>query len=134
MQNNRGFSLIELMIVITIIGLISTQAIPIYDRYITRAKFSQLQSRLLPLQLAISECLAKQGGVLSHCDSAEKIGFTLPQPENTTRIEVISETAAISVNTTASLQSKTFILSPTLQDGVISWQQSGSCLSAGVCS
>lgn len=41
-HNNRGFTLIELMIVVAIIGLLAAMAIPAYQNYIQTAKISGL--------------------------------------------------------------------------------------------
>ena len=38
---NKGFSLIEVMIVVAIIGILAAVAIPAYSRYLARAKVSE---------------------------------------------------------------------------------------------
>ena len=49
----RGFTFVELMVVITIIVILVTMAIPIYQRSITRAKESVLYSNLMTLRTTI---------------------------------------------------------------------------------
>lgn len=51
----KGFSLIELMIVIAIIGILAAIAIPAYNDYIGRAKASELISSTSALQDSITE-------------------------------------------------------------------------------
>jgi general secretion pathway protein G len=54
-QRRRGFTLIELMIVMAIIAILMSVAIPIYSHSITRAKESVLQSNLFTLRTVIDE-------------------------------------------------------------------------------
>lgn len=49
-HNNKGFTLIELMIVIAIISVLAAIAIPNYNSYTTKAKLTEAKSNLLQLQ------------------------------------------------------------------------------------
>ena len=81
MRAQQGFSLIELMIVVAIVGVLSAVAIPQYQNYVLRAKWSVNLSQIEPLKLAISECLLENGMSSSACDSNTELQVTLPQPK-----------------------------------------------------
>ena len=51
----RGFSLVELMIVLTIISIIVSIAVPLYQKSIVRAKESVLRNNLFTLRTVIDE-------------------------------------------------------------------------------
>lgn len=53
----QGFSLIELMIVVVIVGVLSTVAIPAYQEYVIRAKVVNMITMAQPVKLAVTEGL-----------------------------------------------------------------------------
>jgi general secretion pathway protein G len=52
-SRRRGFTFVEIMVVVTIIVILITMAIPIYNRSITRAKESVLRNNLFTLRTVI---------------------------------------------------------------------------------
>ena len=58
---NNGFTLIELMIVVAIIGILAAIAIPAYQDYTTRAKVAEGVSAVSPAKASISEFYGSEG-------------------------------------------------------------------------
>lgn len=66
-QMQKGFTLIELMIVVAIIGILAAIAIPQYQNYIARSQFSEAHTLLGGARIAIQERL-DQGAAFSFDD------------------------------------------------------------------
>ena len=74
-QAQKGFTLIELMIVIAIIGILAAVAVPQYGQYTKRAKFAEVVSSTAPIRTGVDVCL-QTSQTVSSCDSFDEIGVT----------------------------------------------------------
>jgi type IV pilus assembly protein PilA len=67
-KSSKGFTLIELMIVIAIIGILAAVALPRYQDYTVRAKVTELVLAATPAKLAVTEGVQIKG-VMPDADS-----------------------------------------------------------------
>ena len=76
MKKMQGFTLIELMIVIAILGILLAIAIPAYQDYSVRAKVSECINVSAPTKLAVSEFHSSNGRFPTNLDSILGAGST----------------------------------------------------------
>lgn len=72
----KGFTLIELMIVVAIIGILAAVALPAYQDYTTRAKVSEVILMASPAKLAVAETASSLGDLNSV--TAALSGYSFP--------------------------------------------------------
>lgn len=125
----KGFSLIELMIVIAIIGILSVIAIPSYQKYTQRARFTEVISSTQPFKTAIAIAL-QEGAATSELNSGTPDIPKPPAPtKNLASIQVTN--AVITATATDIASGATYILKPN-EDGTL-WTVEGTCVAKGLC-
>ena len=73
--NNKqtGFTLIELMIVVAIVGILAAIALPVYKDYQTKTKWADNLATLNVLKIDIAECLQDNAGNSNLCDTVVEL-------------------------------------------------------------
>ncbi len=71
MKNKKGFSLVELMIVVAIIGILTAISLPFYNRYVARSYRSEMYACASAVVTEIENFRAMRGGRLYPTDLAE---------------------------------------------------------------
>ena len=69
----QGFTLIELMIVVAIIGILAAVALPAYQDYTVRARMAEPLGFIAQVKTSISECILSTGSV-GACDDSGGAG------------------------------------------------------------
>ncbi|MDQ7016727.1 MAG: prepilin-type N-terminal cleavage/methylation domain-containing protein [Gammaproteobacteria bacterium] len=150
MQNKKqqGFTLIELMIVVAIIGILAAIAIPQYQNFTNRAAFKSVTSLIAPYKLGVELCAQENGGVLTACvpgylgnlGSIPGVPANLPMALDTTNtLTALTIVAGVITATTGATDfgqttATTYSLTPVTAPGSssITWTRGGSCATAAV--
>jgi type IV pilus assembly protein PilA len=132
----KGFTLIELMIVVAIIGILAAVAIPQYQDYTVKAKLSKVQSTLAPVKTALALFFQEQGGFPTAASAWTSLGIasTGPSiPNELSGITVAASTGAITAtinNVKASdIDTTTLILTPSTVTGQTAMTWAPTCTS-----
>jgi type II secretion system protein G len=78
MKNSKGFTLIELMIVVVIIGILAAIAIPNFISMQDRAKEGSVKSNMHTFQLAMEDYAVTQDGVYATVAEAAAVQAMFP--------------------------------------------------------
>jgi type IV pilus assembly protein PilA len=147
-----GFTLIELMIVIAIIGILAAIAVPQYQTYTSKAKFSEVVSAAGPFKSGLELCATDNGLVATTsiggiCDSGATVGLSTANASGEMPASITGATAGYVASVSAtgglikatagtSLGGATYTLQASITTGgsnLITWTKGGSCITSGWC-
>ena len=134
MKNKRtqsGFTLIELMIVVAIVGILASLALPAYSTYTDRAKFAEVIAATGPAKTAIE--IAVQSNGITDKDDLDDGTYGISAPTASGYVaSVVTLNGAITATGITGL-AYTYILTASIANGQVTWVASGTCVAAGVC-
>jgi len=132
-KSQTGFTLLELMIAVAIVGIIAAIAVPTYINYTRKAYFSELVRATSPYKAAVVTCF-NTSGAFKDCDAGSE-GI----PPGITRavhgIASLSVTAGVITVTPVAkhglASNDTYILTPSDDQNIITFTASGGGVDQG---
>ena len=124
----KGFTLIELMIVVAIIGILAAVALPAYQDYTTRAKMSEVILMGAPAKLAVAETVSSVGSLASLV--AASAGYSFPgQTKYVSGVSIADTTGIVTITSIVPNATGTVLFTPTLVaagTGQLTWKCSSA--------
>ena len=118
----KGFTLIELMIVVAIIGILAAVAIPAYQDYTVRAKVTEGLSLASAAKTSVSEYFSSNDTMPADNSAA---GLALAASISGNNVQSVTvNTGVITIlysGTAATIGGSTLVLTPTTTAGKIQW-------------
>lgn len=135
-KTQKGFTLIELMIVVAIIGILAAVALPAYQTYTQRARFSEVVLATTPYKSAV-EVGVQTGRITAAAGVAFRSNGIPAAPTgataNTASVTIDAATGGIIGTGTAAAGGATYITTPGGFTAPVVWTVTGTCLTAGLC-
>lgn len=141
MKKTQGFTLIELMIVVAIIGILAAVALPAYQNYSNRAAFSELVLAVTPRKTAVELAIQTR----SPADVNALDGGLLGIPADVAGADGVHGAAVLNGAITMTwrptdggaaetpLAGTTYTLTAQSVVPPVQWVEGGTCLTSGLC-
>jgi type IV pilus assembly protein PilA len=141
-KTQQGFTLIELMIVVAIIGILAAVAIPAYQTYTKKARYSEVTLATAGVKIAVETC-AQEHDSAALCDRDNNTAVKAAEDgvvTDSVKSVVVSGVDATNAIITATpkelngiAEADDYILTGIYDKGKMTWTVSGGCQAKGIC-
>lgn len=134
-ERMQGFTLMELLVAIAIVGILAAIAVPSYLKYVSRSAYSEVVAMADRYKASVASCLEYNAGANATCNggsSSIPADITAPGPGIINTLTVSQGVITIvPKNQSGVSAAETYVATPTYSSNGVTWTISGGVCGTG---